>query len=109
MLEDLLQAFLVSRRALDIAVGPDDLGQVAPFLRGDLTLASGAPEVDLRAHEKEGSPPLGVALDFRQPGVDDTVERLAVADREAQDQDFALLVCVRSQALVVTLWRQTKE
>ena len=39
MLEDLLQAFLVSRRALDVAVSPDELGQVAAFLRGDLVLS----------------------------------------------------------------------
>ena len=39
MLEDLLQAFLVSRRALDVAVSPDELGQVAAFLRGDIVLS----------------------------------------------------------------------
>ena len=36
------------------------------------------------------------------------VEGLAVTDREAQDQDFALLVGVSSQAFIVTLHTQKK-
>ena len=49
-----------------------------------------------------------MALDFGQPGVDHAVEGLAVTDREAQDQDFALLVGVSSQAFIVTLHTQKK-
>ena len=49
-----------------------------------------------------------MALDFGQPGIDHAVEGLAVTDREAQDQDFTLLVGVSSQAFIVTLHTQKK-
>ena len=120
MLEDLLETFLTPRRTLDVAVSPDDLGQVAAFLRRHLVLGGaggrgggggrgrgggggGGPQVDLCAHQQEGTLPFGVTLDFRQPGVGHALEGLPVTDRETEDQHLAGVVCVGSYTFVVTL------
>jgi len=60
VLEDLLETFLTPRRTLDVAVSPDDLGQVAAFLRRHLALGGAGgrggggegPQVDLCAHQQ---------------------------------------------------------